>query len=83
MDSKQATLPCQDEVLSNDGNLLKSGLSKLWRESCAKVLKGKKAKELNRNDGLSFHRFQSAFPQARFQYFLFSYSNICCLHSEL
>jgi hypothetical protein len=70
--SKAATLFCQYEVWSNDGNLLKNGL-KLWRESCAELLKGKKSKALNENERLFFPAFQHAFPLAGAVYFLLFY----------
>lgn len=82
VESKAATLLCQYEVWSNDGNLLKSGL-KLWRESCAEVLKGKKAKELDENEGLFFPAFQRIFRKLELDISFLSYSDICCLHSEL
>jgi hypothetical protein len=62
--------------------LLKSGL-KLWRESCAEVLKGKKAKELDENEGLFFPAFQRIFRKLELDISFLSYSDICCLHSEL
>jgi hypothetical protein len=70
VDSKAATLLCQYEVWSNDGNLLKSGL-RLWRESFTEEMKGQKAKELNENEGPFIPAFQHALPEARDRYFLF------------
>jgi hypothetical protein len=78
VESKAATLLCQYEVWSNDGNLSKSGL-KLWRESCAEVLKGKKAKELDENEGPFFPAFQHVFRKLElilFRYLLFSFRTI-------
>jgi len=82
LDSKAATLLCQYEVWSNDGNLLKSGL-KLWRESCAEVLKGKKAKELDEYERPFFPAFQHVFRKLELDISFLAYSDIYCLHSEL
>jgi len=82
LDSKAVSLLCRYEVWSNDGNLLKSGL-KLWRESCAEVLKGKKAKELDENEGPFFPGFQHVFRKLELDISSLAYSYIYCLHSEL